>query len=86
MAFKVNEDIEKKVLGEESLILLPSKSEFYKINSTGTRILEGISSGKSVDDVVEDICGEYDIEPGKCRADVKGFVMHLEKKGIIIKC
>ena len=52
------------------------------LNVLGTEIWKRCD-GRSVDDIVSDLTGQFDVEPAVLRADALEFLSELEKKGFI---
>jgi pyrroloquinoline quinone biosynthesis protein D len=52
------------------------------LNMVGTEIWKRCD-GRSVEDIVSDLAGLFEVEPAELRADVLEFLAELEKKGFI---
>ena len=82
--YKLVDDIKWKVIGTESMILLPEKGEFYKINDIGTEIISGIHDEKGKQDIIDGICEKYDVDNETASNDFDEFIEGLKKRGVFI--
>lgn len=64
-------------LGSEAVLLDPSRELFYRLNRTGVRFWELSHEGKSVDEAVEAMMGEFEVERSVLERDVQALVAQL---------
>ena len=57
-----------------------------KLNETGALIWNGIAEGKTAEEIVAQICEEYDTTMEKAVEDVNAFVHDLTEKGVFEEC
>jgi GeoRSP system PqqD family protein len=63
-----------------SIILLHGK--MHALNLLGTEIWK-LCDGKTMEEIVSDLSGCFDVEPEVLREDVHSFLMHLKELGVI---
>jgi hypothetical protein len=55
----------------------------YGLNGVGTRIWELLAEPRSVDNLCEQLAGEYEVEPDACRRDVLVYLEALRAEGLV---
>lgn len=54
------------------------------LNETGAFIWERLSNNQSQEDIVKDLCEEYDVEKAAATASVMRFCQKLQSEGVLI--
>ena len=84
---QANDVVTRRIAGETVLVPVRSGAAdldfIYTSNETGTRIWECIDGQKNVDQIVEMICGEYNVLPEEAAQDVIDFLGALEAAGLV---
>ena len=83
--YSTQEDVVACELDDSFAILKLETSEYFKLNATGALVWERISSGATLDEIVEAVSSNFDIGPEECRHDVIALVAELEKAGLIVR-
>lgn len=83
--YSTQEDVVACELDDSFAILKLETSEYFKLNATGALVWERISSGATLDEIVEAVSSNFDIGPEECRQDVIALVAELEKAGLIVR-
>lgn len=83
--YKVNKTIEYNDTGEEIVILIPEKGDFFRLNNVGSEMFRMLKEGLSVEDITLKISEEYDKEESSIEKDVEEFLTQLADKNIINK-
>jgi hypothetical protein len=65
------------------VILSADDSSLYVLNGVGTAVWEAADGRTPLSAVVDDICGEYDIDRETAWRDVQGFVEALASFGML---
>ncbi len=81
--YEISSDVEWKKEGNSIILLDFNTGDFFKLNSTAAKILEGLSSDKSLSKIQEDLVESYDTTPKECGLSLKKFIDKLSKMGII---
>lgn len=70
-------------LGEEIVILNLSGGGYYGLDGVGARVWELIQEPRTIGQVCEQICAEYEVTRETCTADVFALVKAMEEAGIV---
>lgn len=70
-------------LAGEAAILNLSNSIYYGLNTVGARIWQLIQIPVPVGQVRDLLVKEYDVEPGRCEADLLTLLEDLHREGLI---
>lgn len=77
------------VAGEHILIPVGSaalgKNGMYILSEVGGLIWKGLSEGKDMEQIIEQILDEYDVDEKTARKDADALVERLEKAGLVRK-
>jgi Coenzyme PQQ synthesis protein D (PqqD) len=87
MAPPLKYQISKRVLscttGTETVILNMESSMYHSLDPVGGRFWDLVQQGKEVQQAVEEICSEYDVEPGQLEADLHELCKELQSLGLL---
>lgn len=72
-----------RVLQGEAVILRPEAGKVNVVNEVGARIWELADGSRSIRQIVEQICREYQVEQEQAQADAISFIQHLIDKKIL---
>ena len=53
------------------------------LNETGAFIWERLSNNQAQEEIVKDLCAEYDVEESAATASVKRFFQKLQSEGVL---
>ena len=74
-------------LDDGSAVLLHLDNKFYySLNETGSfmwQLIEKGAGSTGADQLIEALCGQFDVNPEQARADVKEFIEDLAKEGLV---
>ena len=74
----------RSVFSQDGAVLMDIRQGMmYTSNSVGGRILELLSQGLSVENVVETISRECIVPEGRVRLDIERFIQQLRSYGLI---
>ncbi|OLF15713.1 PqqD family protein [Actinophytocola xanthii] len=76
-------DISARTVGDETIILSLSDSQYFSVTGIGTRIFELLGEEHSADELVERIVGEYEVDEEVARRDVEAFVGRLREARLL---
>lgn len=75
------------VIGEEiegeAVLLVPHAGTVIVLNAVGHSIWQLANGKRSVGEIIERICAEYEVELAQAKADVLAFLASLEQRGVI---
>jgi hypothetical protein len=55
---------------------------YFGLDAVGTQIWKLLKQGTTEDALVDQLLGEYAVEPAQLRRDIQGFVQALAAKGL----
>jgi len=64
-------------VGDEVAILNLDSGVYYGLNQVGARIWSLITEPRTVHQIQEDVCSEYDVQPDRCYEDLRNFLTQL---------
>ncbi|MDO7907222.1 lasso peptide biosynthesis PqqD family chaperone [Paenibacillus sp. JX-17] len=68
----------------EKVMLSIDTGKYYNLGQTGGRIWELLETPKTISQMTEILCAEYEIEADKCMEQIRAFVTKLSGEGLII--
>jgi len=72
-----------RMIDGEAVIITPADSTMHTLNDVGTRIWELMTGDRSLAEVAELLCAEFDVDKGRAEKDTIWFVECLSKKGLV---
>lgn len=72
-----------KQIGTETIILTESGEELHTLDQTGTYVWSEIDGKKTLGQILDKLCDEYDVTRDRAQADLQEFIGALEEKQII---
>jgi hypothetical protein len=69
----------------QAVVVVPSRREMHELDETATFLWRELERARSVAELVEAVCGEFDVEPDRAEKDVRGFIVRLEEKGLVVR-
>jgi hypothetical protein len=74
-------------LDDGSAVLLHLDNKFYySLNETGSfmwQLIEKSGGSITMEQLIEALCGQFDVNPEQARADVREFIEDLTKEGLV---
>jgi hypothetical protein len=70
-------------LGGEAVILDAEAGRYFGLNEVAARILQLVSTPKSLADIESQLLEEYDVEPERLKTDLQVFVKELADRDLI---
>ena len=81
--YALKEQLSFTTIGEESVLLDASSGQYYGLNELGTKIIEGLISQSSLDDILTSIVHEFDVGMDQACADALSLLNELETAGLV---
>jgi hypothetical protein len=72
-----NDDCLSTVVDGESVLLHMGNEKYYGFNEVGTQIWEFSQDPRTIDEICEHVMQSYDVDEGRCLADVRELVTEL---------
>jgi hypothetical protein len=77
-------DVLLQDLEGEAVLLNLRNGRYYGMDANSYHMYKALTSSRSVQAAFEALAQEYEIEPGKLRSDLDGFLAHLLENGLLI--
>ncbi len=66
-----------RTIDGDVVVLLPEGDVLHALSGCGSRVWELVEAETAVSEIVQTICGEYEVEPQKAREEITEFVHKL---------
>lgn len=76
-------DVRFRRIDTDGVVLVQGTAQVLGLNEVGARLLELVSGGATVAELVERLAEEYDVERGVLEADVDAFLDRLLSAGVV---
>jgi pyrroloquinoline quinone biosynthesis protein D len=83
MPFRTSSDTVSRRLGDAAVLIRLSTNRIYELNSTGARLWDLLQGDRSLDDIVDTLCNEFDGPSATIRADVDELLQQLTAEGLV---
>jgi Coenzyme PQQ synthesis protein D (PqqD) len=83
MLIRIADEVIFRVLGDEAVILNLATSQYFGLNSVGTRLWQLIAEHGSEEKVIEAFLAEYEVEEKQLRQDLTDLTQQLVQKGLV---
>jgi len=70
-------------IGEETIFLAESGDELHCLDEVGTFIWKAIDGQRSLADILDRVCDEYEVSREAAQRDLTRFIRELAEKGIV---
>ena len=77
------EHVQGRFLEHEAVVVLPEKGEVKVLNEVGAQIWALADGTRSVREIIEALCTEFEAAPAVIEADTLKFLAELQQKGLI---
>ena len=86
MGYRLNEGVSFEKLDDGTSFLVNIETgKIFMLNSMGYEIIERVSRGLSVEEIINDVFSDYRVEDTKATEDITHFLEALEREGHIVK-
>ena len=86
MKYKINpEKVLFTQVGDEGVLYDIESNEYISVNETLFRILRGLAAGLTTEDIIRQLCDEYEVSEKRCSDEVMAVVEKLVSKNLISK-
>jgi hypothetical protein len=65
------------------VIVVPARREVHQLNEVGTFLWNCLEERRSVAELVELVCGEFEVAQDQAERDVRSFLASLETRGLL---
>ena len=86
MAYELSKDYLWKEIGEQVVVLHFESGRYYSLNPSGSVIWRGLLANNTAEQIVGDLCDEFDVDKKIAKEDVQTMTtLFFEKKFLIAK-
>ena len=69
----------------QAVVVVPARRELHELDETATFLWSALAKDRSVGDLVDALCGEFEVDAATAEGDVREFLASLEKKGLVVR-
>jgi len=85
MTFERNQEVEGAPLNDEAILLEPTSSKFFMLNSTSAFVWEQLSTPATIEGIATAIVDTFaDVTPETAMADVRNTVDELVSMNLVV--
>jgi hypothetical protein len=81
--FRVLPDVLARRVGDELVLVHSARNEVFSLNSTGARLWELLSEGRSRSETVEQITEEFDVTREMAEEEADRLLAALERENLV---
>jgi hypothetical protein len=74
---RVAPDVLFRVVGDEGVLVNLNTGLYMGLNAVGTRMWSALNGARSIQAACDELLREYEVDPGRLRADVEEFIDEL---------
>ena len=83
---KVPAHVHAREFDGELIIVDLERGDYFGLDEVGSRMWQGLASGRSPAEVVDGLLAEYDVEKSRLSVDVLHLVKDLLARGLLVEC
>ena len=72
-------------LDGQAVVVVPARREMHELDEVATFLWRELERDRSAAELVEALCGEFEVEPSRAEGDVRDFLARLEEKGLVVR-
>ncbi|SRR5258707_8192462 len=80
---KTNPNVIFRRLGEEIVLFHLESDKFYELNGTAARFWELLQTGKSENEIRNELLSEFAVEPAQLASEMKALLQSLSREDLI---
>lgn len=69
----------------QAVVVVPARREMHALDETATFLWAELGRERTLMELVEALCAEFEVEASAAEADVREFVASLEGKGLVLR-
>ena len=73
-----------RTVGDETVLLDLNQQEYLALDAVGSVVWAGLTEGRSLDEVVDDIVEQFDADRATVEADVVAFIDELAAAALVV--
>ena len=72
-------------LDGQVVVVVPARREMHELDEVATFLWRELGELRSEAELIESLCGEFEVERVRAEEDVRAFVSRLEEKGLVVR-
>jgi hypothetical protein len=84
-SLRLADNVVWREVGSEVVILDLTNSNYFGLNSVGSRVWRLIAEHRSIDEILTTLLNEFDVHAEQLQADIQELIEQLESKGLLIQ-
>ena len=81
--YRVADDVLAAHLEGEAVLLHMDTKDYYRLNATAAAVFKGLERGLGRDALVDDLCGQFEVERADAAAAVDGLLAELAERRLV---
>lgn len=81
--YRRNPDLIAADMDGDVVMMSIDRGDYYGIGGVGARVWELLESPKTLDDIVQTICREFEVDQVRCHVDMARFLDELQAHGVV---
>ena len=78
------ESVHARAFDDELVLLDLEGGQYFSLDGAGVLVWEGLSAGRSPEEVAADVAREYAVEPARALADLLDLANDMVKRGLLV--
>lgn len=70
-------------LDGEVVVMHPGNGKYYTLRGSGASLWRLLDRCRTLEEIVDTLCTEYDVTPQQCREDITPFIGELAAEGLL---
>ena len=68
-----------------AVVVVPARREMHELDETATFLWKELGAARTVRELVDALCADYEVEADRAEKDVRAFLERLEEKGLLVR-
>lgn len=81
--YRVSQSVLARIVGSETILFDLQSSSYYSLNEVGGRFWKMVQEEKSVEQILSDLVGEFEVERQTLEVDISALASELQKLGLL---
>lgn len=81
--YRLSQSVLSAPVGGETVLLTMDSEKYFGVRGAMQHLIEGLREGLSVDDMVDQTCARYEVEPDLARSDIQSMLAKLIAADIV---
>jgi hypothetical protein len=78
-----NPDILSRLIEDEAVLVMPKQGQVKVLNEVGAAIWELVDGNRSIQQIIEGVCAQFEVDYGNVETDTLNFITDLIDREIV---